>query len=331
MTHELARPDHLNDQSWASVESYRRRFADASASNDRPAVIGAAKDLIECIARCVLDATEQPLGDSAKFPKLIYEAQKALKRVAGPDIGVSEEVKAIANAAQTIATSVNAIRNEVGTGHGRARLPNIDDEMLAIVADATMLWCRWALRRLGHLLAGYPNLLLAEVNTAVGRDTLQRHFNEVRMPHQPHDIQHAVGVAFGRQAAGGFGNAFVVGVRPAAQEPDLDTFPVSYRLGLVEGMVINDEGRLGLIDSYVSTLVDVLVPVPSSQGIPAIAELATKALSATWITHWRTQPVDPAKTIEVLQNEQQRLDQAMQKALDELRAAIDPANRTDTP
>jgi Abortive infection C-terminus len=330
MAYELTRPDHLDDGSWAAIESYRRRFADAVAANDRPAVVGAAKDLIECVARCVLDATENPLGDSVKFPKLIYEAQKALKRVAGPDLGVSEEVKAIANAAQTIATSVNAIRNEVGTGHGRARLPGIDDEMTSIVSDATMLWCRWALRRLGHLLAGYPNLLLAEVNTAVGRDNLQRHFDEVRLPHQPPDIQHAIGVAFGRQAAGGFGNAFVVGVKPAAERPDLDEFPVSYRLGLVEGMVIDYGGQIGIIDSYVPELVDVLMPVPSSQGVPAIAELAAKARSATWISYWRGSPVDPAKTVEALHREQQRLGAALQKALDELRAAIDPANRTDT-
>jgi Abortive infection C-terminus len=328
MAYELTRPDHLDDGAWAAIESYRRRFADAAAANDRPAAAGAAKDLIECIARCVLDATENPLGDSVKFPKLIYEAQKALKRVAGPDIGISEEVKAIANAAQAIATGVSAIRNEVGTGHGRARLPGIDDEMATIVSDATMLWCRWALRRLGHLLAGYPNLLLAEVNTPVGLDKLQRHFDEVRMPHQPPDIQHAIGVAFGRQAAGGFGNAFIVGVTPAAELPDLGEFPVSYRLGLAEGMVIDYAGQIGLIDSYVSVFVDVLVPVPSSQGVPAIAELAAKAKSATWITRWRMSPVNPAKTIEALHREQQRLDVRMQQALDELRAAIDPANRT---
>jgi hypothetical protein len=181
----LTCPDHLDDQSWAAIESYQRRFAGVSAGGDRPAMMGAAKDLVECILRCVLDATENAVGDSVKFPKLIYEAQKALKRVAGPDIGVSEEVRAIAGAAQTIATSVNAIRNDVGTGHGRARLPEIDDEMSSIVHDATLLWCRWALRRLGHLLAGYPNLLLAEVNTGVSRDTSQKHFTEVRVPTLP--------------------------------------------------------------------------------------------------------------------------------------------------
>jgi hypothetical protein len=121
----------------------------------------------------------------------------------------------------------------------------------------------------------------------------------------------------------------IVGVKPAAELPDLGEFPVSYRLGLVEGMVIDDAGQIGLIDSYVPEFVDVLVPVPSSQGVPAMAELAAKARSASWITHWRVSRVDPAKTVEALHREQQRLGAAMQKALDELRDAIDPSNRTD--
>jgi hypothetical protein len=111
--------------------------------------------------------------------------------------------------------------------------------------------------------------------------------------------------------------------------PDLGEFPVNYRLGLAEGMVIDDRGQIGLIDSFVSDLVDVLLPVPSSHGVPAIADLAAKARSASWITRWRLSPVDPAETIEALHREQQRLGAAMQKALDGLRTAIDPAHRTD--
>jgi len=73
-------------------------------------------------------------------------------------------------------------------------------------------------------------------------------------------------------------------VKPAVDRPDLDEFPASYRLGLVEGMVIDYAGQIGLIDSYVPQLVDALSPVPSSQGVPAIIELAAKARSASWIT-----------------------------------------------
>jgi hypothetical protein len=325
--YDLVRPEHLGDDLWASIESHRRRLADAASLADRPAVVGAAKDLIECVARCVLDATETPLGDEAKFPKLIFQAQSALKRAAGGSISSNENVRAISNAAQAIATGVNANRNDVGTGHGRARTPAIDDEMAGVVSDATMLWCRWALRRLGHLLARYPNHLLAAVNTGTSQGKLQAHFDQVLLPQQPADIQRAIGVAFGRQAAGGFGNAFVVGVKPAIADPDLDRFPVDYRLGLAEGMVIDQAGQIGLIDSYASDLIDVLLPVPSSVGVPVIVDLASKARTASWITRWRGNAIDAMKTVGALQGEQRRLSAKMQNAMNELRAALDPANR----
>jgi hypothetical protein len=41
--------------------------------------------------------------------------------------------------------------------------------------------------------------------------------------------------------------------------------------------------------------------------VPAIVDLAGKAQTATWITSWRGQGVDPVKTIETLQVEQQRV------------------------
>jgi hypothetical protein len=324
---ELERPEHLDTKAWEAVEYYRRHFADAAAASDRPAVVGAAKELIECIARCVLDATENPLEDSANFPKLVRSAQKALQRVAGKDITTSDDVRLIAGSAQNIATAVGALRNDVGTGHGRARVADIDAEMVGIVIDATMLWCRWALRRLGHLLAFYPTHLIAAVASATNQERLQRYFNDVRLPEQPRDIQRAIGVAFGRESAGGFGNATAVGVSPAAASPDLDAFPVDYRLGLVEGMVITYGGQIGLIDSYVPWLLDVLAPVPSAEAVPALTELAETARTATWITRWRSSPFDPAATVATLRSDLGRLESKVQPALQTLAAALDPALR----
>lgn len=329
MSFELVRPEHLSTESWEAIESYRTRLASAAAGDDRPAVVGAAKELIECVARCVLDATENPLGDSAKFNNLVHVAQKTLERVAGKGIGTWDEVGIIAGAAQSIAINVNSLRNKVGTGHGRARVAHINDEMAQITADATMLWCRWALRRLGHLLAGYPNVLLAAVSSAVSRDRLRQMFDDVQMPDQPREIQHAIGVAFGREAAGGFGNAWDVGLNPATVSSDLDSFPVDYRLGLVEGMVITYGGQLGLLDSYVPSLVDVLVPVPSTSAAAALNDLAEKAESASWITRWRNSPFDPAATMTALDRERGRLNSKLQPALDRLLAAMDPATAPD--
>ena len=190
-------------------------------------------------------------------------------------------MKVIAGAAQNIALRANVMRNRVGTGHGRARVADIDDEMAEIAGDSAMLWSRWALRRLGHLMAKYPTRLLAELAGGAHRERLRTVFEEVLLPDHPPDVQRAIGVAFGREAAGGFGNASVVSLKPAASAPDLDAYPIDYRLGLVEGMVINYEGQIGLTEHYVARLVDVLAPIPGARAVSAISELADTAKTAT--------------------------------------------------
>ena len=139
MRFELLRPEGLTAEAWHAVEYYRKRLADAVLADDRPGVVGAAKELIECVARCVLDATERPVGDKENFNGVIGAAQKTLERAAGRDISMSPEVKVIAGSAQNIALRANVIRNRVGTGHGRARVADIDDEMAEIAGDAAML------------------------------------------------------------------------------------------------------------------------------------------------------------------------------------------------
>jgi hypothetical protein len=94
-------------------------------------------------------------------------------------------------------------------------------------------------------MAKYPTRVLAELAGGAHRERLRTVFEEVLLPDQPPEVQRAIGVAFGREAAGGFGNASVVGLKPAASAPDLDAYPIDYRLGLVEGMVINYEGQIG--------------------------------------------------------------------------------------
>ncbi|SDY62502.1 hypothetical protein SAMN05660209_03300 [Geodermatophilus africanus] len=197
--------------------------------------------------------------------------------------------------------------------------------MAEIAGDAAMLWSRWALRRLGHLMAKYPTRLLTELAGGAQRERLRTVFEEVLLPEQPKDVQHAIGVAFGHEAAGGFGNAWDVGLNPATVSSDLDAFPVDYRLGLVEGMVITYGGQLGLLDAYVPRLVDVLTPVPSTRAAAAVNDLAEKADSASWITRWRNGPFDPAATMAALERERRRLSAELQPAVTRLLVAMDAA------
>jgi hypothetical protein len=317
---------HLESEAWAAIESYKRRLERASSFDDRPGVVGAAKDLIECIARVVVLATGATVSDSAEFSPLVREAQRALKRQAGGDVGQSEEVRAISNAALAMASAVAPIRNRVGNGHGRARLEPIDEEMLSLVVDAAMLWCRWALRRLGHLLAQYPHSLVTELTTKSSQVGLQAAFDGVRIFDQPADIQHYLGVTLGRSAAGGYGNAFVVGLEPMITGSS-DSFPVAYRLGLVDGIVLDGWGQIALMPHVVPWLVTVLASVPPGSAVGALSELAEKSESATWITKWRQSVVDPENTMAALAADKVRLEPNVEAGVDELMAAIDPARR----
>jgi hypothetical protein len=112
----------------------------------------------------------------------------------------------MSQAAQTLASSIGPLRNSHGTGHGRDRVPDIVEEMATVTVEAALLWSRWALRRLGHLLADYPNDLIDAVNTATSRGRLREKFRAAAIAQQPEEIQQRIGVAFGQQAAGGFGS-----------------------------------------------------------------------------------------------------------------------------
>src|SRR3954463_8974426 len=56
MDYGLQRPDHVPDELWTAVERHRDRLKRAVSADDRPLVVGSAKDLIECVARAVLEA-----------------------------------------------------------------------------------------------------------------------------------------------------------------------------------------------------------------------------------------------------------------------------------
>jgi hypothetical protein len=79
------------------------------------------------------------MAEGAKFPALISTAQKTLERHPGPDVSASQEIKRIASAAMTMVNSVNTIRNDVGTGHGRPRILPVDDEMFYVASGGA--WC----------------------------------------------------------------------------------------------------------------------------------------------------------------------------------------------
>jgi hypothetical protein len=327
---DLNRPDHVDDETWAAIETHNARFAMALSSNDRPWVIGAGKELVECVARVVLDAKSVTVGSNADFDKVVNEAHIALERQPGPDVSMSPDVKAIAGSAKKMVLHVRSLRNDYGTGHGRSKQQYIDDEMVSVVADATMLWVRWALRRLEHILIGEADMLIEELRGSVSRRSLQKHLDAVTLPEQPPEVQHAIGVAFGQRSAGDTFVARQVGVDWPAAVEDIIKWPVSYRLGLVEGFILDRMGYASLSQKWVPTVVNVLAPVPATEASDGLREIAAKVHESAnpYLLRGASAELDDLGSL--MRNEGQRLKPPVRAAWNELAEEFDPA-RAQTP
>ena len=319
---QLPKPEHVDPPAWEAIELARDRLQRAWHIQDLPEVVGKAKELVETVAKVTVAATEGTVGDSIDLPALVKAAQKTLKRQPGPDLSQDQDLRAIAQATQTIATSLAPIRNVYGTGHGRARVPDVVEEMATLSLESALVWCRWALKRLGHLLADYPNDLIAAVQTGTTRVVLRVKFKAASLAQQPVEVQHRIGVAFGQQSAGGFGNATEVGVEPAV-EGGFEDYPIAYRRGLLEGMLLTAGGAIGLTDFYAPWFVSLLasLPEPELQGV--LQRLRQDVVDAPWIDSWRdSTSVQPVDVVSALRTEGERLPAESADAFDGLCGAL---------
>ena len=213
-------------------------------------------------------AADGTLADNADFGPTVKAAHQSLKRQPGVDLSQDEALRAITQATQTMATSLAPLRNHYGTGHGRARVPDVTVEMATVTAEAALVWCRWALGRLGHFLADYPNDLIDAVQTGTTRELLATIPGSCASQ-QPVEVQHRIGFAFGQQSAGGFGNATEVGVEPA-MNGGFDEFPIDYRRGLIDRDVAH-RWRLHRPDDVLRVLVRLAARLAAEGGCAGIS------------------------------------------------------------
>lgn len=329
-TPSLDRPEHLDDDSWRAIDVAQGRVRFARQMDDLAEVVGKSKELVETVARVVVLSTEGTVNEKLEFQPTVKAAHRALERQPGVGLANSEPLRAIAQSAQTLATSLAPLRNEFGTGHGRARVPDTAEETASLCVEASFLWSKWALRRLGHRLADYPNDLIAAVQTATSRDALRDKFAAADLPQQPAEVQHLIGVTFGRQSAGGFFNATEVGVEPAI-DGGLDAYPLAYRQGLLEGMLLAAEGTVGLTDFYAKWFVSLVAALPEDEANDTLSQLAAKVDGADWIATWRgNTAVKPESVLDALRREGSRLQARHASSFEELiRRLSDAAARSE--
>lgn len=233
----------LTDDQWAAVQQHLSRIARARRDRDPAQGVGSAKELVETVCRVALEAKAVPAGNGASLTSLVNKAHEVLEHPRGDDLAQDAAVKGIIRQAKSAVIQMGDLRNAVGTGHGSAIVREAIDEHADIALDAAVMWSRWALRRHAKVVIGQHAELVSDLGggqTFSGGD-LRRRLLAVNLPDIDPADQRIIGVAVGRRAARDTITVRQDGVEAATPAAE---WPIAYRLGVVEGLVLTEDGHI---------------------------------------------------------------------------------------
>lgn len=276
----LEQPSALSDGQWNAVREHEERLRRSLEQRDHAQAVGSAKELCETIARLVAEVRgETFVGND--YGSLVSFAHGVLQRQPGVGVATDGVTRDMAQGVKTLATQLGLLRNALGTGHGQSRAPSTLEEHAVLASEAALLWARWALRRLDELIVGRPAELVRDLSGAgtFGRGDLARRLEAADIPQLAEGEAHRLGVAIGQRTAR---NTFMVAIEgvdgPLAGDVP---WPTAYRRGVLEGLVVDADGRV----SFRSEDHDRFVQVVRSLGEEAVVsldQLASEVAGAEW-------------------------------------------------
>lgn len=281
MTFAVDRPAGLEDVIWGAVQAHLDRLERARRDNDLELMIGSSKELVETITKIVLESVGEVVASNTELSGLLTKAHRALDRLPSHGAAAEPPLRTIAQGAKTIITQLPELRNRLGTGHGRVIRPEVDDEDALLCIDATMLWSRWALRRLAQLLAGLPQTLVATLHGSgvFFKGDLESWLSSNLLQLEPAD-QRLVGVAIGQRAMRETFNVMYEGVEACAQTPDLAVWPAPYRAGLTEGLFLTRDGYVDVNEWGARASARIIAAHPGAAEV--LHDLYTKITQASF-------------------------------------------------
>lgn len=181
-----------------------------------------------------------------------------------------------------MAGQLRELRNNYGSGHGRAYVPEVCKEILDVCVDAALPWCRWALRRLEFVIAGSPIALARDIRGpfVFYSGDVTRRLIAANLSNLPVADQHMLGVAVAHRAATGTFLVRIEGVEACASSTDQELWPPGYREGVVEGLFIGAVGSISVDVASVMNSALILSAHPAAEK--AIEALLEKAIHASW-------------------------------------------------
>ena len=263
----LPRPAHLGAAHWDAIAVELDRFERALAADDDAQAIGQLKCLVEATAKITLDINGTPAAGNEKFPAVVNRAHQLLATQPGHELTNETPFGDLATQARKMAVAMAAIRNNFGSGHGRARNPEPRSEMLDLAIDGSLQWVRWALRRLGYFSLGRPEPLIRDlVGDPMGRINFYRgdlteRLRSANLPAAENMHARAIGVAVGQRTADDTFNVRIEGVEACVKDGDLDRWPVPYRLGVATGLLSSPDEIPTVTAANLRLALDICAPI----------------------------------------------------------------------
>ncbi|WP_159107580.1 abortive infection family protein [Streptomyces rubrogriseus] len=276
----LPRAEWLQQESWQAIADHHGRLGSAIAANDRPLVVGSAKELVECVARVVLVSHGRVTGDKDEYDKVLGQAHAVVEHAAEYGLPSNDPLRQIPNAAKKMASQLRELRNRFGTGHGRPVVHEITDEVVEASVHAALVWVRWALARLQAVLLGAIEPLVHDLREGIfSKGDLAARLAAANIPGLDEPEQRRLGVAVGQRSARETFNVRIEGVRACAD--DLEHWPDAYRQGVVEGLFLNEDGQ---VEARPSISPDCAAEVLQHHSVPdrVLVELRDVLGSASW-------------------------------------------------
>ena len=230
----ILRPEHLPQAQWEAISAEAQRIEAAIERGDVGQVLGVLKDLVESIARTTKELNGEPAAQSDAFEKIVERAYELLRTQPGPGLERQSDAAQLANSATKMAKKLGQIRNQHGTGHGRAALPSTTEDAMTLSVDAGLMWSRWALRRLGLFCIGRPSQIVADLESGLwsrGQLATRLAASDLR----DDAAARMIGLAVGRRAAEDTWNVVAEGLDEPSSTPNLALWPPAYRWGAAEG------------------------------------------------------------------------------------------------
>lgn len=276
----MIRPDGLSDPQWEAVEEARARLERAREASDSALVVGSAKELCEVVAKIVLSERGELPGSSEDFPALVNRCHKLLGAQPGQELATDDATRQIAQGLKSLVLGLGNLRNNLGTGHGRAVPSAAITEHADLSFAAADIWCHWALRRLGPLIVGTVSAIVRDLDEGkiFRSGDLAGRLEAADLQNQSQEDQRRLGIAVARRALRG---TFVVHSDGFA----LEGKTTAYQEGLVVGLLFDADGRLLLPESeWLSEggrILDTLPPEVRTGLLTQMRESVPSYLAAT--------------------------------------------------